>query len=303
VISVIIPTLRAEGYVADITRSLSGQTLRPNELIVIDSASEDGTVEAFENTGAKLVRIERDQFHHATVRNLGARLATGDIVVFMTQDALPVAPDCLERLVAPLRSGEASASFARQVPGPGATPLERFARETNYPSESRTVGFADARSLGSRAFFFSNSFSAVTRRAFEELGGFPEHTVMNEDMLFAARLLREGHRIAYVAEARVEHHHDYDVMQTFRRYFDIGAVFYQARDELAGLPLAGDGARYVGKLLTRLTEERNYHWIPVALAESAAKLAGLALGRQCHRLPRSWTKLMSMHPHYWHRRR
>lgn len=302
-ISVIIPTLNAGPHITGLMRSLHDQTLPPAETIVIDSASDDGTAEAFGRFGATVQVINRHQFHHATVRNLGARNASGDILVFMTQDALPIDSNCLENLVAPLLTGQAAASFARQLPGPGASPLERYAREANYPPRSRVVSIDEATTLGSRAYFFSNSFSAIKRTIFEELGGFPDHTIMNEDMLFAARLLRQGHRIAYVAEAKVEHHHNYGLGQTFRRYFDIGVVFEQAADELIGLPLAGDGTRYVGKLLTYLARQRNYHWIPAALAESAAKLAGLALGRQHRNLPPSWISRMSMHPHFWPRPR
>jgi rhamnosyltransferase len=302
VISVIIPTLNAEPQAAAIMSALARQTLPPGETIVVDSSSSDGTVAAFEAAGAKTTVIERREFHHAKVRNLGAGLAKGDILLFMTQDAQPLESTCLATLVAPLLSGEAAASYARQIPGSGATPLERFARETNYPATSRLVSLADADKLGARAFFFSNSFSAVSRATFEELGAFPTHTVMNEDMIFAARLLRKGQRIAYVAEATVRHHHAYGPIQTFRRYFDIGAVLAQASEELAGLPLASDGRRYVGRLLRRLRYERNYHWIPAALLESAAKLAGVTLGRRCERLPPSWKTHMSMHPRYWQRR-
>jgi rhamnosyltransferase len=300
-VSVIVPTLNAERYVARIVESLGRQTLVPWELLVVDSESDDETVARFEDAGATVLTVERRTFHHATVRNLAAARAEGEILVFQTQDARPLEPDCLELLAEPLVAGRAAAAFARQVPGPNATPLERFARLTNYPPESRLTGTDDVEQLGSRAYFFSNSFSAIRRDVLSQLGGFPDHTVMNEDMLLAARLLGHGHRVAYVAEARVEHHHDYTVAQTFKRYFDIGAVLSQAADELAGLPLASDGARYVGKLLTQLAADGNYHWIPAALAESATKLVAVSLGtRYCH-LPLAWTKRLSMHPQYWSR--
>lgn len=302
-ISVIIPTLNAHPHADQIMARLAKQTATPAEIIVIDSQSSDGTAEAFRRAGARVEIVERASFHHATTRNAGAVIASGDVLVFMTQDALPANEFCLERLVAPLIDGQTAASFARQLPRPDASPLERIARETNYPEQSRLTREADIALLGVRAFFFSNSFSAIQRDAFFELGGFPVYTIMNEDMVFAARTLRAGHAISYSADALVEHSHRYTLPQTFRRYFDVGVVFTQAQAELETPSLNGEGSRYVGKLLTRLVREGNYHWIPVAIAESTAKFAGLTLGRCYHRLPLSWTKRLSMHPNYWQRHR
>lgn len=301
-ISVIIPTLDSERSAAEIIRRLAVQTVPVGEIIVIDSQSSDDTAQIFTQGGARVTEVRREAFHHAAVRNQGATLACGDFLVFMTQDAFPTDRYCLERLIAPLTQGRASASFARQIPLCDATPLERFARRTNYPEHSRIVDASDIANLGVRAFFFSNSFSAVRRETFDELGGFPEHTIMNEDMLFATKLLRSGKKIAYVAEATVEHSHDYTFAETLRRYFDIGVVFTQAREELGNVRLKGEGARYLGKLLTHLVRNGDYHWLPAAFAESAAKFVGISLGKRYRHLPFRWTRRMSMHPDYWSRR-
>ncbi len=297
-VSVIIPTLDAAPFAESLLAALREQTLSPTELIVLDSESSDGTPARFARAGARVESVAREAFHHAGVRNRGATLASGNVLVFLTQDARPDHPEFLERLVAPLAAGKAAAAFARQRPRAGATPLERYARETNYPPQDRLVSPDDAARLGVRAFFFSNSASAVRRDAWEALGGFPAHTIMNEDMLFAERLLRAGGRVAYVADAVAEHSHDYTLPQTFRRYFDIGVVFAQA-GELGRTSLSGEGIRYVGDLLSFLRVHKLYSWIPRALLESAAKWVGLSLGKKHRHLPRSLVKRASMHRGYW----
>lgn len=85
---------------------------------------------------------------------------------------------------------------------------------------SRIVDARDVQTSGIRAYFFSNSCSAIRRDVFEQVGGFPIHTIMNEDMLFAAKLLNAGHRIAYVAESIGEHSHNYTLWQSLKRYFE-----------------------------------------------------------------------------------
>jgi len=124
---------------------------------------------------------------------------------------------------------------------------------------------------------------------------------MNEDMLFAARLRRAGYRIEYVPEARVLHSHDYSLIQTFKRYFDIGVVFAQAREELAGLDATGEGIRYVRGLFTTLLRDRQYAWMAAAAAESAAKWVGIFLGKRYKSLPLPIVKRLSMHRRYWDR--
>ena len=298
-VSIILPTLNAEPFVQRLMSSLGEQTLPASEIIVMDSQSDDGTVEQFRALGAGVHTTERATFHHASVRNAGAGIATGDVLVFMTQDAVPNHPEWLENLVRPLTDGSAAASFARQVPCAGATPLEAFARATNYPEASRLVSAADVERLGIRAFFFSNSCSAVRRDVFGALGGFPGHTIMNEDMLFAAALLRAGYRIAYAADAVVEHSHDYNVAQTFRRYFDIGVVFEQAHADLAGAELGGEGLRYVSKLFTHLLRGGHYDYLAGAAVESAAKWVGVSLGKRHRALPLRLKKKFGMHRNYW----
>ncbi len=297
-VSVIIPTLDAGPLAEGLVAALCEQTPPPSELIILDSESADGTPDVFERAGAQVVSVSRKAFHHASVRNQGAMLAKGNILVFLTQDARPEHPEFLARLAAPLAAGEAAAAFARQRPRDEATPLERYARETNYPIQGRVVTQDDVARLGVRAFFFSNSASAVRRDVWERLGGFPGHTIMNEDMLFAEKLLRAGGRVAYAADAVAEHSHDYTVSQTFRRYFDIGVVFAQA-PELDQTSLGGEGFRYVGDLLRFLTARRLYTWVPKALLESAAKWVGLSLGKKHRQLPRALVRRASMHRAYW----
>lgn len=298
-VSVVLPTLNGASDAKRLVSSLAEQTVGPLEVIVLDSESEDDTTRIFAEAGAHVRTVSRASFSHGHVRNVGASQATAPILVFMTQDAVPSSKATLERLCRPLLDGRASASYARQVPRSSATPLERFARSSNYPDKSRIVQVEQAGSWGIRSIFFSNACSAIRRDAFESVGGFPETTIMNEDMLIAARLLKGGHTIAYVAEAVVEHSHDYSVVQILQRYFDIGVFLSQAEDELDGMSLTGDGVRYVEQLLTHLVREGAYHWIPAAVAESLAKFLGVTLGRRYRRLPLTWTRRLSMHPSYW----
>lgn len=167
------------------------------EAIVIDSEKSTLIKNLCDERNWVYIPISQTDFSHGGTRNLGAQLASergSEILVFMTQDAVPAGPDRLDHLVAPIRSGEAVATFARQLPRPRASVLEEFSRYFNYPAQGRLRTRADIPEMGVKAFFFSNVCSAVRADVFWELGGFPDDVIMNEDMLMAAKVLRAGYR-------------------------------------------------------------------------------------------------------------
>lgn len=298
-VSIIIPTLNALRFCAPFFQVLEQQTCQNYELIILDSESDDGSKEIYIKANTRIETIVRSTFKHADVRNNGADIANGDILVFMTQDAIPNHSKWLENLIKPLVEGVAAASFARQIPYPNANPLEQFARATNYPDVSRVVSKADIPSLGIRAAFFSNSCSAIRKDVFDTLGGFPTHTIMNEDMMFAINLLKNDYNIAYTVEAIVNHSHNYSLSKTFQRYFDIGVVFKQAEQDLEGFATRQQGLDYVQKLFRHLIQQRKFFWLPIALAESCVKWLGINLGKRYNILPSPFVTSCSMHKSYW----
>jgi rhamnosyltransferase len=275
---VIIPTLNGAGHLRKLLDSLRCQTVKDVEVIVVDSESEDGTAAVADSLGCTIQTIARRKFDHGGARNLGAALASGDILVFLTQDALPVSKDFLARLIAPIDGHITAASYARQVPAPGTTPTEAFARLYNYPPQSfsRQLSLVQRRTL--KTFFFSNTASAVSRVCFERVGRFPAPVPTNEDMLLCARLLDAGYQIAYVAEAEVIHSHDFSLREVFRRYFRIGTV---AREHHATLRVernAGEGLDFVRCQIAHLQRIGRPELIPGAVIEAGVKATAFYCG-------------------------
>ena len=224
-ISVIIPTRNAAGQLDAMLDALASQTLRPDEILVVDSGSSDATPEIALRRGAVLVEIKAEEFNHGATRNLAADRAKGDILVYFTQDSLPADNRAIELLCAGFGDSKVGAAYGRQLPRPGAGPIGAHARLFNYPDKSCIRGLADAGRFGIKTAFISNSFAAYRRAAFSQAGGFPADTILSEDMCAAGKMLLAGWKIAYSAEAKVFHSHDYGIAAEFRRYFDIG-VFH-----------------------------------------------------------------------------
>ncbi|MCU6709206.1 glycosyltransferase [Paenibacillus sp. J5C_2022] len=310
-ISVIIPTLNAGEELSELLERLWRGTVRPKEIIVIDSESEDGTPSRAERAGAHVLPIKRAEFDHGGARNKAAAVATGDILMFMTQDAMPCDNEVIERLIQPLlvaaqpdelpSPGRVVMSYARQLPQADADILERLAREHNYPPQSSVKSLDQLDEYGLRTFFCSNVCSAIRRDIFQMMGGFQEPVLFNEDMFMAARCVLTGYAIAYCGDAKVVHSHNYSVRQQFNRYFDNGASMRLNAWITSYSSVGGAGSSLVRFQLKGLAASGKLYLLPRLIVESAAKLLGYKLGFHHRKLPRFLARRISMHKLIWHR--
>ncbi len=267
-ISVIIPTLDGAHYLPPLVDVLRKQSLKDIEIVIVDSESSDGTPAVARSLGCAVHRVSRNRFDHGGTRNFAAGKSCGEILVFLTQDALPTSRDFLALLTAPLDGHLTAASYARQIPASDARPTEAFARLYNYPVESslRHISRVQRRTL--KTFFFSNTASAIDRACFERVGRFPAPVLTNEDMLFCARLLDGGYQVAYAAQAQVMHSHNFSFADLFRRYFRIGAVTREHRDVLRCTSNSKDGVEFIRQQIAYLHEDKAQHIDPARFGRS-----------------------------------
>lgn len=278
--TVCIPSLNARGTWAEFSASLKKQTVKPDEIIVIDSESDDGTAELAERDGFRVVRIARADFRHGATRQLAADMVpSSDILVYLTQDAILARPDALSTLLRAFENSRVGAASGRQLPRKGAGAIESHARYFNYPSTSELRSLESVAALGFKTIFFSNSFGAYRRTALQAVGGFPLDTNFGEDTVVAARLISEGWKIAYVAEAQVYHSHGYSMRQEFQRYRSVGSLHTQYAWLLRdfGGP-SGEGLRFVKSEIWSLAKSAP-HLIPNAIIRTVCKFLGYRFGR------------------------
>jgi rhamnosyltransferase len=276
-VSVIIPTLDAGSVLGPLLSSLAKQTISI-EVIIVDSSSTDDTPRVASCYGANLLKVVRNDFNHGKTRNLGIFHAKSEIVVLLTQDTISADDYCLENLVKPLQDPRIVASFGRQVPRPDASPTENFTRIFNYPETPIVKGREDLPELGIKTFFFSNVCSAIKTKEFKELGGFPENIIMFEDLIFAAKAILKGYKIAYVPETRVWHSHNFSLIQQFRRYQDAGISLRNNAWIFEHTGTNREGVEFLRQEVAYLSKKRLYYWIPFAIAESVFKFTGFWLG-------------------------
>lgn len=300
-VSLIIPTLNASPYLGKLMPAIASQTLALKDIVIIDSNSKDDTVDAWSRFGAKVHVISPATFNHGGTRALASTLTDSDALIYMTQDAIPASPDTFELLYQGLYSEpDIGAAYGRQLPHDDADFLATQSRTFNYPAESRTKRLVDAKELGIKTCFSSDSFAIYRRTALEQVGGFPNDVIGSEDAYVAGKMLLQGWAVRYEALAQVKHSHNYTLTEEFKRYFDIG-VFYGRehwiKENFGGA--GGSGFSYVKAELQALLKAGLWWRIPESLSRTALKLFAYRLGKMEKKMPLGLKRRLSMFRFYW----
>jgi rhamnosyltransferase len=299
-ISLIIPTYNAETYLPNLLEQLEQQTIQGFELLIIDSSSSDRTVEILSSYTEEIYIIPQDEFDHAGTRTKAAELAQGDILIYLTQDALPADTDAIERLIAPFRDLTIGATYGRQLPYPESTLFSQHLRYFNYPDDSYTRSIADIPKFGYKTAFLSDSFAAYRKSALHEVDYFGRSMIVGEDVYVGSKLLEVGYKLAYISEAEVYHSHNYTPLEEFKRYFDIG-VFHALEPTLLEKfgKTEGEGFKYIKSEYAYLLEHKAYLLLPLFLIRNGLKFLGYKLGKLHKKLPKSVLPYLSMHHKWW----
>ncbi len=216
-------------------------------------------------------------------------------------DATPADEKMIENMAGAFEGEKVAAVYARQLPYENASLGERFSRAFNYPDTPCVKSLADKDRLGIKTFFCSNACAMYDRKVFEELGGFPEGMIFNEDMVFARRIMENGYRIAYANTAAVYHSHNYTNMQQFHRNFDL-AVSQAMHPEVFGdVSSESEGMTYVKTAFAYFcTKKRPLYFIPFAI-QSAFRLMGYKLGKKYESLSHKRILKYTSNPNFFYK--
>lgn len=302
---IIIPVYKPDGKFLTLIEKLGKQSVLPNRIIIMNTEQKYydrliyGTSFQKEHRDMVVKHLSRREFDHGRTRNRGVQYSDTDFFIMMTQDAVPADEYLVERLLEQLGKENVAVAYARQLADGDSSEIEKYTRNFNYPEQSKIKTKADLETLGIKTFFCSNVCAAYNRKIFDALGGFVKHTIFNEDMIYAARAVEAGYGIAYTAEARVVHSHDYSNRKQFQRNFDLGVSQAQHPEVFAAYPSESEGIRLVRQLIRHLRESGHRSQIPHVMMQSGARYIGYQLGRHYRALPDKMVVRMSNNREYW----
>jgi glycosyltransferase involved in cell wall biosynthesis len=216
--SVVIRTLNEARYLGDLLSGIRQQrtTDLDCEIVIVDSGSTDGTLQIAEKHGCTILHITREQFSFGRSLNIGCEAAQGEMLVITSGHCVPASPDWLHNLCRPLVDEIAQYSYGKQLGGPSSYFSECRVFEKYFPHSSR---------LPQDGFYCNNANAALLKSVWMKYR-FDEELTGLEDMALAQRLVKDGGKVAYVAEAPVYHHHS-ETWPQVRRRFEREAIALQ----------------------------------------------------------------------------
>lgn len=303
-IDVIIPIYKPGKELFTLLEKLKQQSV-PIQRIILMNTEESyfdqlvyGNRELDKYNNVEIYHLSKREFDHGRTRHFGVQKSDADFFVMMTQDAMPADSFLIEKLVQRLE-GQVAVSYGRQLATEDSSVLEKFTREFNYPAHSFVKSLKDLDTLGIKTYFCSNVCAAYRRDIYDKCGGFSQHTIFNEDMIYAAGVINHGYQVAYEADACVYHSHNYTNMQQLRRNFDLG-VSQAVHPEIFGnLHSESEGKKLVKEATAYLRKEHMLRKLPYFYLQCASKYLGYLLGKKHKYLPIKWILVLTMNREYW----
>lgn len=299
-VDLIIPIYKPTKQFKLTLQRIHAQTRRPDRIILMNTEEQYFDETLLEGIPyAEVYHIQKADFDHGGTRNQGAAMSDADIVVFMTQDAVPANKYLIQELLLPFEDEQVAAVYGRQMADEKKNPIEAYTRTFNYPLESRKKTKADLEELGIKTFFCSNVCAAYRKKEYDLADGFVLKTIFNEDMILASKFIEMGKAVFYNANAKVWHWHDYSAKEQLHRNFDLavsqkkyGGLFLEVKSESEGIRLVISTAKH---LLTT----KKWYLIPKLIWQSGFKFIGYKLGYSYKKLPKWMILKLTMNPDYW----
>ncbi len=303
-VDVIIPTYKPDERFIKLIVMLEQQTYPVHKIIIMNTEEKYFSGLSYNHQfeqkhNVSVTHISKKEFDHGHTRREGVEKSDADIFVCMTDDAMPKNKHLIEKLIEPILKDKAEFSYARQLPRENADIIEAYTRHFNYPKESRIKSSKDLKNLGIKTYFFSNVCAAYRRDLYEELGGFIDFTLFNEDMLFAAKAIKKGYRIAYAADAEVIHSHHYSNKEQFRRNFDLGVSQADHPEVFDAVPSDKEGKKLVKRTISFLKAKKKFLRIPGFIVTCAYKYLGYRYGKNYKRLSEKRIMRYTTNREYW----
>ncbi len=306
-LDVIIPVYKPGKEFLQLIDKLYSQEYAVNRIIIMNTEQKYferlvyGT-DFFEKYGkVSVYHLSKKEFDHGRTRHLGILKSKAPYFLMMTQDAMPADNLLTRELMKAIEQDNVAVTYARQLPAEDCNEAERFTRDFNYPKESRVKTLKDIPELGIKTYFCSNVCALYKRDVYDSLGGFIRRTIFNEDMIYAAGVIKKGMGIAYCGSAEVVHSHNYSGKQQFHRNFDLGVSQADHPEIFADVPSESEGIKMVSMSVAHLCKKGLKRKIPGLIYVSACKYIGYLLGKNYKKLPKALVLKCTMSPEYWKR--
>jgi glycosyltransferase involved in cell wall biosynthesis len=275
-VSVVITVLNEANGLQGLLDSLSGQTRSPDEVVVCDGGSTDGTLALLEAEARLNLRIvQRPGANISQGRNAAIEASTGEVIA-VTDAGVRLSPEWLERITAPFEQPGTQTVAGFFLPAP----------ESVFETAMGATVLPELQEISPARFLPSSRSVAFRKRAFEAVGGYPEWLDYCEDLILDFRLRDLYGPFVFAPKAVVHFRPRSNLRAFFLQYYR-----YARGDGKAGLWRRRHTARYltymVGVPLIALAGALFTPWLWLLYVVGAAAMFGAGW----RRLVRVWEDL------------
>ncbi|RPI35622.1 MAG: glycosyltransferase, partial [Nitrospiraceae bacterium] len=208
-ISVVIPNYNGSKTIGKCLEAVLSSTYVPFEVIVVDDASTDASVEVINTFPCRLIRFDK-HVGASKARNTGARASAGEIIFFIDADCI-VEKDTLSRIQKAFNGQEGV------VIGGSYTPVSY---DSNFFSIFQSIYINYSELKRTEPDYIATHAMAIEKRIFEKSGGFPERFLpIIEDVEFSHRLRRSGYKLLMNPDILVRHIFNFTFRKSLRNAY------------------------------------------------------------------------------------
>lgn len=208
-VSVVVRCFNEEKHIEKLLYGIKTQNYKGAvQVVVVDSGSTDNTVAIAERFSAKVVSINPEEFSFGRSLNVGCSHAEGEYLVFASAHVYPIYNDWIMFLLDPFKNKNIALCYGKQRGGENTKFSEKQVFEQWFKDQSIDVQETP----------FCNNANCAIRRDLWLKYPYDETLVGLEDLDWAKKVIQDGYKISYSAEAVVAHIHEESPRQTMNRY-------------------------------------------------------------------------------------
>lgn len=211
--SLIIRCYNEENHIGRLLAGVMEQTIKPKEIIVVDSGSTDATLSIVSRFPIKIVRISKDEFSFGRALNVGCQTATTPIIIIASAHVYPIFNNWAEKMLLPFNDEKVGLVYGKQR-----------GHELSHFSERQIMKkwFPDFPTQQEQKYPFCNNANSAIRKDLWQIYPFDEELTGLEDLDWAKKIARAGYGVRYQPESEIVHVHEESFRKIFTRYYREG---------------------------------------------------------------------------------